>query len=422
MAKHTPVVKSEQDEMAAASVGRKAGDVTTRDVLMIAPTMFFADYGSHVRILEEAISLRALGHDLRILAYPNGNDIEGLHVRRCPGVPFNYRIIVGSSRHRIYLDGMLGLTALHEVAVRPSELIHAHLHEGALIGSLLGTLRRCPLLFDFQGSLTAEMLDHGFLRPGGKRLRFWRAVESVIARLPSAIITSSTHAADLLMRDFGINSERLFPVLDSVNTETFRARTADDAAELTELRRALGIPVGRTLVVYLGLLAEHQGTGLLLEAAAQLLAARDDLHFLIMGFPNEERYLQMARDLGIGDHTTFTGRLPYEQAARHLRLGDVAVAPKLSTTEGCGKLLNYMAVGLPTVAFDTPISREYLEHWGSYAEKMTAGSFAAALRELLESRHEWSAIGNALRARARSRFSWEEAGHRISEVYDLIMR
>ena len=38
---------------------------------MIAPTSFFADYGCHVRILEEARVLRKLGHEITI-AMPNG--------------------------------------------------------------------------------------------------------------------------------------------------------------------------------------------------------------------------------------------------------------------------------------------------------------------------------------------------------------
>ena len=76
------------------------------NVLMLAPTMFFADYGAHVRILEEATSLSELGHRITILAYPNGRDIAGLKVARCWGVPFNYRIIIGSSRHKLYLDAM----------------------------------------------------------------------------------------------------------------------------------------------------------------------------------------------------------------------------------------------------------------------------------------------------------------------------
>jgi glycosyltransferase involved in cell wall biosynthesis len=417
-----PTVASDRNiqstEQQEGMFGQRA--VTTRDVLMVAPTMFFADYGCHVRILEESVALSALGHQLRILAYPNGRDIGGLDVRRCPGVPFNYRVIVGSSRHKIYLDAMLGLTTMHEVFARPPEVIHAHLHEGALIGSTVGLLRRRPVLFDFQGSLTAEMLDHGFVRPGGKSLRFWRHVETTINRLPAAIITSSSHAADMLVREFGISSERVFPVLDSVNTDTFRPCTPSDQAELELLRKRLGIPEGRKVVVYLGLLAEYQGTSLLLHTAKELLERRDDIHFLIMGFPGEQDYAALAHSLGISGHTTFTGRLPYDYAVRHLWLGDVAVAPKMSTTEGSGKILNYMAVGLPTVAFDTPISREYLGHWGSYAREINASAFANTLGELLENEHEWGPISNALRERVRAKFSWDAAGHIISEVYDLI--
>ncbi|MBA3530871.1 MAG: glycosyltransferase family 4 protein [Ardenticatenales bacterium] len=394
--------------------------LTARDVLMVAPTMFFADYGCHVRILEESLSLRDLGHQLRILAYPNGRDVAGFQVRRCPGVPFNYRVIVGSNRHKIYLDAMLGLTALHEALKQPPEVIHAHLHEGALIGHALSMFRASPMLFDFQGSLTAEMLDHGFVRPGGMRLRFWRWVEKTINQLPSAIITSSTHAADLLIREFGMSSERIFPILDSVNTDTFRPRTPGDEADLLALRQSLGIPEGRHLVLYLGLLAEYQGTDLLLQAAQYLLQKRDDVHFLIMGFPREAQYMQMAQGLGIAAHTTFTGRLPYDQAARFLRLGDVAVAPKMSSTEGSGKILNYMAVGLPTVAFDTPVSREYLGHWGNYATEQSPVAFANKLNNLLDNGHEWATVGNALRNRVQKNFSWRGAGQQISEIYDLI--
>lgn len=398
-------------------------EVVTRDVLMVAPTMFFADYGCHVRIYEEALSLRALGHRIRILAYPNGRDISDLDVRRCVGVPFNYRVVVGSHRHKFYLDAMLSLTAWREMMSHPPDVIHAHMHEGALIGrmaSAFALLRRRPLLFDLQGSLTSEMIDHGWLRPGGMRLRLMHWLETQIDSLPDAIVTSSTQAADLLIREFGISSERIFPILDSVNTNTFRLRRIEDQPDVAHLREHLGIPQDRLVVVYLGLLAEYQGTSLLLHAAQQLLTQRKDLHFLIMGFPGEEHYAALAQQLGIREHTTFTGRLPYDEAARYLRVGDVAVAPKMSATEGSGKLLNYMAVGLPTVAFEAPVSYEYLGPWGRYAPEMTATSFAKTLGQLLADEHDWYALGRGLRERVCEKFSWERAGQQLSEVYDWI--
>ena len=139
------------------------------------------------------------------------------------------------------------------------------------------------------------------------------------------------------------------------------------------LKHELGVPPASKLIVYLGLLAEYQGTGLLLEAMQRIAQERQDVHLLLMGFPDLDFYRQKAEALGIRARVTFTGRVPYEKAPAYLALGDVAVAPKLSMTEGAGKLLNYMAVGLPTVAFDTPVAREYLGTLGALAEARRCG-------------------------------------------------
>jgi glycosyltransferase involved in cell wall biosynthesis len=178
----------------------------------------------------------------------------------------------------------------------------------------------------------------------------------------------------------------------------------------------LGIPSDRKIVVYLGLLAEYQGSDALLRAAKLLLQQRDDVHFLIMGFPAVAHYQGMARQLGIEGHVTFTGKIPYPNARDFLAVGDVAVAPKLSATEGYGKILNYMAMGLPTVAFDTPVSREYLGDLGFYAEPGDPESLAKALLLGLSDSAD-SQRGAQLRQVAASTYSWDKATRMILEVY-----
>jgi glycosyltransferase involved in cell wall biosynthesis len=117
---------------------------------------------------------------------------------------------------------------------------------------------------------------------------------------------------------------------------------------------------------------------------------------------------------------TFTGKVPYGQAPAHLALGDIAVAPKLSTTEGAGKILNYMAMELPTVAFDTPISREYLGALGTYAAPVgDSAALADAIRGLLEAPDRFTDIGQRLRERARAHFSWDRAGRRLLKAYRM---
>lgn len=393
-------------------------------VLKIAPTSFFSDYGCHVRILEETLALQALGSRVTICTYHSGSNVRGLDIRRALGLPGRNRVHIGSSPARLVLDSLLSLRALlAAIQVRP-DIIHAHLHEGALIGGVLSRLWRVPLVFDFQGSLTSEMIDHGFLGLTRESRLYGplRRLESLIDGLPDLVLTSSHNAASVLVRDFNYPADKVHPLPDGVNTERFRARWDVPAARKRELRAQWGIPEGRKLVVYLGLLAEYQGSGHLLRAAAELHARHEDLHFLLMGFPGQDFYRRQAQDLGIGEHVTFTGRLPYELAPEHLALGDLAVSPKMSETEGNGKLFNYMAVGLPTVTFATPVSREILGDLGVYAALGDHVDLAAKMELLLYPGAEAAEeLGRELRQRAVEQFSWHESGQKLLGLYESLL-
>jgi glycosyltransferase involved in cell wall biosynthesis len=390
-------------------------------VLMIAPTSFFADYGCHVRILEEAQILGRLGHRVTIVTYHNGNPVPDLDIRRTMPVPGRRHYEVGSSRHKIVFDALLGLMTVQLLAGNRYDVIHTHLHEGALIGLVLGRLFRVPVVFDFQGSMTSEMVDHHFLKPGSTSHSTLLKLETWIDRSAPVILTSTAYTARMLTDEFGCRPEQVRSLPDCVNSEIFKPVSQHDPAEIAALRDRLGIPAGRKLIVYLGLLAEYQGTSILLEAMRRLVEDHPDAHLLLMGFPSVDFYRQRAADLGIGGQVTLTGRIPYREAPLHLALGDVAVAPKMSLTEGSGKLLNYMALGLPVVAFDTPVAREYLGADGLLALPGDAGSLAACLAQCLYPQEDAAGLASSMGARLRQRavrdFSWEAAGHQIVETY-----
>lgn len=412
--------QSRQEVDSTLSESQQGVPGRTYRVLMIAPTSFFADYGCHVRILEEALVLRRLGNKVLICTYHNGRDIADLDIERTMAIPWRTDYEVGSSRHKIAFDALLQLKALSAALRFRPDVVHGHLHEGALIGYTVSKLLGVPLVFDFQGSMTSEMTDHGFLNPDGPFYGPARWLEQRIVDLPAAILTSSAHAAALLGNDFHCPPGKIIALADCVNADFFAP--TQPLEERQRLKERWGIPPNRQIVVYLGLLAEWQGTGLLLEAAAKLLTDMPDVHFLIMGFPSVEEYRQQALNLGLGSHVTFTGKIPYEQAPSHLALGDVAVAPKISATEGSGKLLNYMAMGLPTVAFGVPVSREFLGASGVYAQPGDAASLAGALHSLLGNPQDAQARGRGLRERAVERFSWTSAGVKLMDVYDSLIR
>lgn len=388
-------------------------------VLMIAPTSFFGDYGCHVRILEEARILQRMGHQVTIVTYRNGRPIAGLDIRRTLPIPWRHHYEVGSSRHKVAFDALLGITTIRSlIGLRP-HVIHAHLHEGALIGYVASRLGRVPMVFDFQGSMTAEMIDHRFLQPGSRLHAPLLRLEGFIDRKADYVITSSRNALNILRRQFHYPEERSEAVPDCVNTDLFRPRAKDGSYYAD--RASLGLPPDAPVVVYLGLLAEYQGLSHLLKAAALLRPRHPEVRYLIMGYPSVDHYRQQSERIGMADRTIFTGRVPYEQAPRWLGVGDIAVAPKLSATEGCGKILNYMAVGLPTVAFDTPVSREYLGDLGTYASDRTAEALADALARVLDAGDRGAAIGMRLRKRAIREFSWSTAGAAITAVYERLI-
>ena len=197
-------------------------------------------------------------------------------------------------------------------------MIHGHLHEGAFIGYPLSRLARVPLVFDFQGSLSAEMVDHGFLRPNGRLHGATRRLEATINRLADAVVTSTAHGADLLRDAFGCPARRITVVPDGVNVGLFRPPPAgsERVGRVAALRERIGLPPAVRVVVYLGLLAEYQGISRLLHAAQRVVAAEPDVHFLLLGYPGQDHYRAQADALGIGARVHLPGRVPYEEGPR----------------------------------------------------------------------------------------------------------
>jgi len=386
-------------------------------VLFIAPTSFFADYGCHVRILQQARAAQALGHEVLLCTYHSGRDWPGLAIRRTPPIPWRRGLEVGSSWHKLAYDVLLAPVCLQAVRQFRPHLIHAFLHEGALLGWMLRACTGLPLAFDFQGSLTSEMVDHGFLSPRSPFFRPLRWLEAFLDRQADLLLANSGHAADLLVRAFGVARERIALVPDGADVAHFRPPGPEDAPARAALRHRLGLPESGPLIAYLGLLAPYQGTDLLLQAVRHFLDGGGRAHVLIMGFPHLDRYRAQAEALGLASAVTFTGAIPYEEAPRYLHLADLAVAPKISATEGSGKLLAYMAAGLPVVAFDTPVHREVLGDLGLYAPAGDARALAARMAEALEDREAARARGMALRARAERLFGPDAVAQSLAAAY-----
>ena len=378
-------------------------------LLAIAPTAFYNDYGCHVRILGQLRGLQARGHAIHLVTYPVGRDAPGIPITR-PFLPGLREMPVGSSRRKLLLDMLLGPTALAAAIHFRPQIIHAYLHEGVLIGWMLSHLLGRPLTFDYQGSLTAEMITHRFLDADARLHAPLLRLEQWLNHQPQAIFTSTRHAQNALQRQ-NIASKTLHFLPDAVDPAVFHPQAPDPG-----LQQQLGLHADTPTCVYLGLLAPYQGIDLLLHAIARL---PENIPFqcLIMGFLHVARYQKMAATLGIARKVHFTGPVSYSQAPRYLALGDIAVAPKLATSEGSGKLLPYMSMALPIVATDTPAHRQYLDDLALYTPPRV-DALARTLRIALCDLEKLKVMGEALRARVQQNYTWEYTTAKMSGIFE----
>jgi glycosyltransferase involved in cell wall biosynthesis len=380
-------------------------------VLMVAPTPFFGDRGCHIRILEEVRALRSLDVQTLIVTYPVGRDHPEVETVRPPRVPWVRTLPVGFSPHRPYLDALLLGTTLRAARRFRPDILHGHLHEGAAIAAVVGRLTGRPAVADLQGSVAGEMVAHGHLPARGPLPALVRRLEDWVLRWPSRLLPSSENFAKDLVGRRGIPRTRVVLLPDGIDPDFLRPGPVPD-----DLREQLGL-VGKRVVVYLGVLTEYQGIEDLLAAWPAVTAAVSDAHLLLMGHPNVEHYREQVAARGLAASVTLTGRIDYGDSPRYLALGEIAVSAKHVSTEANGKLLNYMAMGLPAVAYDGPVSRELLGDAGVYAPMRDVGALAAAIAGLLRDPHEEKLRGQALRERAVTRFGWPALGRRLVDVY-----
>lgn len=385
-------------------------------VLHIAPTPFFADRGCHIRIRNEIVSLRGQEVEVTLCTYHQGRNVEGIDTYRIWRIPGYSSLGVGFSFFKFPADLLLFFLVLKKtIRLRP-DILHGHLHEGALIGWCVRSLlfrRNIALVMDMQGSLSGELAGYGTFSRLPVLLKLFRLAEKVICHLPDRFFCSSARSRDTLVEEFGVSPEMTYLLEDVV---------ADCCARPTLTRNDLQIPHAKKVVVYSGSLLAGKGIMSLKYLMKHLPRLRDDLFFLIIGYPVDD-LASFINENGLGPVSLLTGRLEYEKLLAYLTLADLALEPKLAdSAEASGKTLHYMAAGLPVVCFDTENNRRFLADCGYYAQPGSDQSLAEVVIQALDDQEGARQKGNAGRETVRQRFSMDRCRAFLLEHYSQLSK
>lgn len=381
-------------------------------VLHIAPTPFFSDRGCHIRIEGISNGLAALGYDSLICTYHHGRDIQGINTSRISPIKNYTKTEAGPSRYKLWADWKLLCLTFKEIRRKNPEVIHAHLHEGLMIGLLAKIVffrRRIPLVADMQGSLVGELEAHGTFNKFA--LFKWPIIliEKILLRFSKIIVCSSEHSLIKFKNELSIHPDRITLVQDGANPVD---KLSSD--ERINLKKNYALPDTKTIVVYSGALLDSKGL-VELKELINLSKSITSLHFLIIGYPtqNIESYLS---ENGLTNNCSLTGQIPFEQLPKLLQLADIAIDPKFSDSgEGSGKILNYLACGLPVLAFNTPNNQDFLPKGSRLAN--SSNEMAEQLSDLQKNPQSILEIGDLNLQHFLKLYSWQKSTEQLSSVY-----
>lgn len=125
-----------------------------------------------------------------------------------------------------------------------------------------------------------------------------------------------------------------------------------------EIYKKFHLPKSAPIVSYVGRLDAEKHLPVLLRAFVLVHSALPDAHLLVVGDGTERPALvHLARDLGIGDSVTFTGRVSDEELVALHKVGTVFCMPSPAELQSIATL-EAMASGQPVVAVDAGALKE----------------------------------------------------------------
>lgn len=185
---------------------------------------------------------------------------------------------------------------------------------------------------------------------------------------------------------------------------------------------------GRTFLVgYVGVMGRQEGIDYLLRAVAHIVHAlgRRDIQFgLVGGGTSLDEMRAYAKELGVSEYVTFTGRVPDSTMLEMLNTADVCVNPdvanEMNDKSTMNKVMEYMALGKPIVQFDLTEGRYSAQRASLYAKRNDEVDLAHRIVELLDDPERRREMGEYGRRRVQNELEWRFEAPKLLNAYETV--
>ena len=208
--------------------------------------------------------------------------------------------------------------------------------------------------------------------------------------------------------------------------DVFVVRNAPTAESIRNARPNHALKCGaRYLLSYVGMMGPQDGIDILLRSLQLLMTEcqRDDFHVLIMGsgtvFAAMKKY---ADELGLSQRITFTGSVDYDRVMEGIASADVCLCPDPKTPvndkSSLVKVVEYMSLGRPFVAFDLEETRNTASDAALYAKANDEKDFAEKINLLLDTPDVRESMGQIGRERIAESLAWRHSKENLYAAYE----
>jgi glycosyltransferase involved in cell wall biosynthesis len=371
------------------------------------------------RVWQEARTLAAAGYLVSIIC------------PKAPGYEKAFERIDGIDIHRHALpteaDGILGYALEYSVALfmefwlslkilfgRGFDVIHACNPPDTifLIGGFYKLFGK-KYVFDHH-DINPELYEAKFGKRGfGRRLLV--ALERMSFNTADMVISTNESYRNIAIDRGGKNPKDVHVV-----------RSGPDLSRMKVVPANAALKHGRKyLVGYVGVMGKQEGIDLLLQAVQLIVhhLKRTDIHFGLVGGGTELPAMrELAKQLGVAEYVTFTGRAPDAELLEMLNTADICVNPDrandMNDRSTMNKIMEYMALGKPVVQFDLTEGRVSAGEASWYARPNDVADLAQKMVSLLGNENQRIHMGAIGRERVERELSWQHEAPRLLAAYE----
>jgi glycosyltransferase involved in cell wall biosynthesis len=352
-----------------------------------------------------------LGHECVVVSsgrLPLGQEVRQIQIpyspifRNLPEVPsiaYNFRV------QRI----------LEEIVERerPDFMYHRH-SEFNFASSVVAKRTNIPLVLEFNGSEVWVKKNWGtvyfenILRKAEFRQLVGAKLIGVISEaVKEELLAMNVAESKIFVNPNGVDEQRFEPGVDG-----------------SAIRNQYGLS-GKFVAGFVGTFGAWHGVEVLARAVKPTIAARQEVHFLIVGDGNLRGEVErILREDGVQQYCTLAGSVEHQRIPEYLAACDVLLSPHVQNADGSTffgsptKLFEYMGMGKPIIASAVGQIAEVIHDGvnGLHMRHRDPEHLAELILMLAADPQRATRLGRAARQDAVNKYSWKQNAARMIEA------